>query len=50
MTLPRTRLGRIVLAVVALWIVVSIGFLVAYNTGGTTPGDGQGDPITILQQ
>jgi hypothetical protein len=50
MTLPRSKLGRIILALVAVWVVVSVLFLIVYNSGGSTPGNGQGDPINLQSQ
>ena len=47
MTLPRTTLGRIILAVLVLWFVLTIVSLIFFNTGGTVPGSGQGDRIEM---
>jgi hypothetical protein len=47
MTLPRTTLGRIILAVLVLWFVLTIVSLIFFNTGGTVPGGGQGDRIEM---
>ena len=47
MTLPRTTLGRIILAVLVLWFVLTIVSLILFNTGGTVPGSGQGERIEM---
>lgn len=45
MTLPRTTLGRIILAVLVVWFVLTVASLILFHDGGTVPGDGQGDRI-----
>jgi hypothetical protein len=44
---PRTMLGRIILAVLVLWFVLTIASLILFHDGGTVPGDGQGDRIEM---
>jgi hypothetical protein len=47
MTLPRTTLGRIILAVLLLWFVVGLVALVLFSSGGVVPGAGQGERIEL---
>jgi hypothetical protein len=47
MTLPQTTLGRIILAVLVLWFVIGVIALVLFSSGGTVPGDGQGERIEM---
>jgi hypothetical protein len=47
MALPRTTLGRIILAVLLLWFVVGLVALVLFSSGGVVPGVGQGERIEL---
>lgn len=40
-------LKRIALVVVALWLLLSVVAFVLWNLGGTTPGQGDGDPVEL---
>jgi len=40
-------LKRIAIAVVAIWLLLFIVGYVVFNLGGTTPGNGEGDPIGL---
>ena len=45
LTFPRSTLGRIILAALALWLVMSAVALVLWNAGDSTPGEGRGTPV-----
>lgn len=38
-------LGRIIMAVLAIWLVVGLLALVRFHAGGSAPGDGRGERI-----
>lgn len=40
-------LKRIALVVVAIWLLLFAVGYVLFNLGGTTPGEGEGDPIGL---
>lgn len=50
MTLPRTTLGRIIVAVLVIWFVVGLIALVQFHAGGSAPGDGRGDRIEDVKK
>ncbi len=40
-------LKRIVIAVVAIWLLLFVVGYVVFNLGGSTPGDGEGEQIGL---
>jgi hypothetical protein len=43
MTFPRITLVRIVVAVLAAWLLIGLVALVLFHSDGSAPGDGRGD-------
>jgi hypothetical protein len=43
MTFPRITLVRVVVAVLAAWLLIGLIALVLFLSGGSAPGDGRGD-------
>jgi hypothetical protein len=40
-------LKRIALVVVGIWLLLFVVGYVLFNLGGTTPGQGEGDPVEL---
>lgn len=38
-------LKRLIVVILVAWLLLGAVALVLFNVGGTTPGDGRGDPI-----
>jgi hypothetical protein len=43
MTFPRSTVVRVVVAVLAAWLLIGLIALVLFHGGGSAPGDGRGD-------
>jgi hypothetical protein len=50
MTFPRITLVRVIVAVVALWLVIGLVALVLFHGGESAPGQGHGDRIGGIEE
>lgn len=45
MAFPRITLVRVIVAVLAAWLLIGLIALVLFHSGGSVPGDGRGDRV-----